>query len=84
MSTIYPEFDLIIRCVKDLPNDVKTDKKEGMDRIMGTFAELSGNKPIFFLNDTYRKERHELIKAMIHDEEKIFGEFYKVNKTRIS
>ena len=84
LSTIYPEFDLIIRCVKDLPNDVKTDKKKGMDRIMGTFAELNGNKPIFFLNDSYRKERHELIKAMIHDEEKIFGEFYKVNNTRIS
>ena len=82
LSTQYPEFDLIIRCVKDLPNDVKTDKsRAGMDRIMGTFAELNGNKPIFFLNETYRKERHELVKAMIQDEEKIFGEFYKLNST---
>lgn len=80
MSNISPEWDMVIRCVKSLPNEANVD---GLQRQLLSFVDLNGNKPIFFLNETYRKERHELVKAMIAEEEKVYGEFYKdVNKTR--
>jgi hypothetical protein len=80
MSNVSPEWDMVIRCVKGLPNEANVN---GLKRHLPTFVELNGNKPIFFLNETYRKERHELVKAMIAEEEMMYGEFYKAfNKTR--
>ena len=82
MSKVSPEWDMVIRCVKGLPNEANVDV-DALQRHLPTFMELNGNKPIFFLNETYRNERHELVKAMIAEEEKIYGEFYNaVNKTR--
>lgn len=81
MASLFPEWDLVIRCVKGLPNEVKVDKAGGLDRHLQGFTELKGNKPIFFLNETYRRERHKLVNAMIIEEEKIHGEFYKKNVT---
>jgi hypothetical protein len=82
VTKFLPEWDMIIRCAKGLPNEVKADKVNGLDRYTQSFLELKGNKPIFFLNETYRKEQHEMVKVMISEEEKLYGEYYKGNNTR--
>ena len=77
LASLFPEWDLVTRCVKGLPNEVKVDKASGLDRHLQGFTELKGNKPIFFMNETYRRERHKLVSAMIMEEEEIHGDFYK-------
>jgi hypothetical protein len=82
LSKVSRELDLVVRCVKGLPNEVKNDKVKGMDRYTTSFAEMKTNKPIFFLKENNRKDQHERIEAMIAKEEKRQGKFY--NDTQIS
>ena len=78
LTKVAPEFDMIIRCVKGIPNE---EKIMGENRFTTSFAETNGSKPIFFLNETFVRKRHEDVKAMVAEEERKYGQFYKPNKT---
>jgi hypothetical protein len=64
---------MMVRCARDLPNSANPTSKA---RFEGGFEGYVGTKPIFFLNETYRKERHARLKTMVAEDEKLFGSYY--------
>jgi hypothetical protein len=75
------EVDMVIRCIKGLPNEVKKANVKVMDRYISSFVDMKANKPIFFLKESNRKDQHKRIVAMIAEEEKRQGKFYNDTKT---
>ena len=75
------EVDMVIRCIKGLPNEVKKANVKVMDRYISSFVDMKANKPIFFLKESNRKDQHKRIVAMIAEEEKRQGKFYNDAKT---
>jgi hypothetical protein len=81
LSEIHKDdLDMMVRCVHNLPNSANPDFK---GRHEGGYADYEGSKPIFFANAAYRKARHELVKRMVEEDEKIMGKFYTENGTII-
>jgi hypothetical protein len=73
LSTIGADLDVVVRCVHDLPNSANP---KSAVRIAESFKMLVGSKPIFFLNETYRKVRHEHVRKIVLVDEKLFGSIY--------
>ena len=68
------DVDLMVRCARDLPNSAHLES-EGKWNEAG-LDEYNGLRPIFFYNETYRRERHMKLKRMIADDERIYGSIY--------
>jgi hypothetical protein len=73
LSNISPALDVVVRCVHDLPN--KANPQSAV-RIVKPFNRSVGPKPIFFLNESYRKARHEHVRDIVLADEKQFGSIY--------
>ena len=65
----------MVRCVKGIP-EPKHSEYEVRSFFSQGFSGTGGNKPIFFLNETYRRYRHELLTRMVLEDEVIYGSDY--------
>lgn len=82
LSDIHNEdLDMLVRCARDLPNSANPTSK---DRYEGGFNSYVGSKPIFFLNETYRKLRHAKVKMIIEEDERQHGSKYPPNASRLA
>jgi len=82
LSDIHKDdLDMMVRCAHNLPNSANPDSKR---RHEGGFDGYEGSKPIFFINKAYRKARHEVVKRIVEEDEKIFGKYYTENGTIMS
>lgn len=66
--------DIFVRCVHELGNNA--NPLDWNEEYYLNGRGLEGNKPIFFLNKTYTSERHEQLKQMVIQDEKVFGPSY--------
>lgn len=74
LSQIHADdVDMLVRCARDLPNSANPASKT---RYEGGLDSYTGPKPIFFLNETYRRQRHAQVKLMIDEDEKQYGSKY--------
>jgi hypothetical protein len=72
------DLDVVVRCVRKLP----VQEGRGSDTrgvFSGGYIGTVGNKPIFFLNETYRRLRHELTSRLVMEDEIIYGSDYDKN-----
>ena len=80
LSKINRELDLVVRCTRDLGNDLGEDKYyEEHELNDGRY-----NLPIYFLNTTYSRERHELVKELVRQDEETFGSSYAQDGTELN
>jgi hypothetical protein len=80
LSKINREIDLVVRCARDLGNEFGEDKYYERDEL----KDNRYNRPIFFLNETYSRERHSLIQELVRTDEKIFGSGYAQDGSEIN
>jgi hypothetical protein len=72
------DLDVVVRCVKKLPiQEGREPDTRGV--FSGGYDGTAGNKPIFFLNETYRRLRHELTSRLVVEDEIIYGSDYDKN-----
>ena len=82
LSDIHNEdLDMLVRCARDLPNSANPTSK---DRFEGGFNSYVGSKPIYFLNETYRKLRHAEVKRIIEEDERKHGSKYPANTSSLA
>ena len=82
LTQLGPDIDTLVRCAKKLPNSAHPYKTDiGKCTFEGGFDGTGGNKPIFFLNETYRRERHALLTRIVLEDENRFGSEYSTNGT---
>jgi hypothetical protein len=61
-------LDGMVRCVKGLPDSANLAGRLRVE--MAYYEKTSGPKPIYILNETYRKERHELVAQQVWEDER--------------
>jgi len=72
------DLDVLVRCVKKLPIQAhRSPETRGV--FSGGYTGTVGNKPIFFLNATYRQQRHEQITRLVMEDEVLYGSDYDKN-----
>ncbi len=83
------DVNMMVRCARGLGNQIKVQEEDYLGRyeyyennhLMPQDKEqmfsLGGNRPIYFKNWTYVKERHALVQQMILDDEAKYGTIYK-------
>ena len=97
LSKIQGDLDTLVRCHRNLGNDVinmphdavpyyiinhsnnsiEIDVEEEGDNIKKkVVVPFNGNRPIFFQNLTYVKERNELVTKLIQNDEKKYKSYY--------
>jgi hypothetical protein len=75
LSQLGADIDVVVRCARNLPNSLRPAIP--LKHIFeGGFSGTRGNKPIFFLNETYRRERHATLVKIVAQDEKVFGSEY--------
>lgn len=72
LSSMHDDIDLVVRCIKNLPNPNRTLVR----RFQGGFNDVPGPKPIFLQNETYRLQRHCAVQHMLIEDEKRHGTEY--------
>lgn len=84
LSDVEHDLGIIVRCVKDLPHRANPEGRKRFE-MRNAYEVAKGPKPIYFLNETYREHRHELVKQLLVEDEAIYGSKYgvdeKVNQT---
>lgn len=74
ISSMHEDIELMVRCVKGLPNPNRTTL---VKRFLGGYDGVKGPKPIYFqANETYRLERHATVRRMLMEDERIHGTEY--------
>jgi len=76
LSSMHDDIDLMVRCVKGLPNPNRTLVR----RFLGGFEDVLGPKPIFFQNGTYRHQRHSTVRRILNEDEKRHGSEYPLEE----
>mmetsp|Transcript_10157 Transcript_10157/g.11598 ORF Transcript_10157/g.11598 Transcript_10157/m.11598 type:complete len:195 (+) Transcript_10157:91-675(+) len=74
LSDLNADLDVMVRCSKNLvlPNN-STEKK----RYELPYEKIQGPKPIYFLNETYRRIRHETLqRQVIQEDEALYSSNY--------
>lgn len=74
LSDMELDLDVMVRCVRGLPQSVNP---EGRKRFEMPYDRTTGPKPIFFLNETYRQQRHELVQQQVIEDEAKYGSKYQ-------
>jgi hypothetical protein len=70
LSDLELDLDVLVRCVKRMTSSRERRRVEiGYDMTRGP-------KPIYFLNKTYREERHALVKRIVAKDEAVYGSNY--------
>jgi hypothetical protein len=75
LSQASEDLDGFVRCMKGLDNSAQPNADWRRD-VYDEGWKVKGPKPIFFLNETYTKERHALVKKMLEEDEKVYGTSY--------
>ena len=68
------DMDVVVRCVHQLDNFHNPASVKR--RVVRPFERMGGPKPIYFLNETYRKERWRFVKEMVLKDEAKYGSLY--------
>lgn len=74
LSQAGPDNDVFVRCARSLGNTANPNDWANEYYLDGKITK--GPRPIFFLNETYCDERHELIKRMVGEDEALYGSGY--------
>ena len=77
LASLESAIDQTVRCVRDIGNDVtNVDKPNRKTRPYIVLNQPNGtyNRPLYFLNETYTKERHALIQRLVEEDEAKHGE----------
>jgi len=73
LSEVEHDLDIMVRCAKNLPQSANA---EGRQRFEMSYEATIGPKPIYFLNETFRKERHGLLQRLVVQDEAKYGSKY--------
>jgi hypothetical protein len=84
LSEITEDLDMMVRCARNLGNKVKVGDSGDyyFSEELGRIPELGGNRPIFFVNETYTIERHAMLQKMVAEDEEKFGTSYPVGENK--
>ncbi|KAL3921498.1 MAG: hypothetical protein SGILL_002714 [Bacillariaceae sp.] len=77
LSKLNRELDLVVRCTRDIGNDLGDDKYYERD----VLEKGNYHRPIFFMNETYQRDRHDLIQELVRKDEETFGSGYNSDGT---
>jgi hypothetical protein len=71
-----------VRCTNSYGNDVNPAgypyyEHGGDDTLESWWRNFGGNRPIYFVNDTYVQERHVLVQKIVKDDEAKYGSWYQ-------
>lgn len=79
LSDIEFDLDVMVRCARDLGNDINPNGRPYHEHKGGleTFwKEFGGNRPVYFMNETYAHERHAKVQQMVAKDEAKYGSRY--------
>jgi hypothetical protein len=68
LSKLDQAMDIVVRCAHNIRNT-----RGHKVRFTGDILSYAGPKPIYFLNETYRTERRELMRRLVAEDEKVYG-----------
>jgi hypothetical protein len=75
LSKIQGDLDTLVRCNRNLGNNVIGMPDDAVPYYIVN-DKFNGNRPIFFKNLTYVKERNELVTKLIYNDEKKYKSYY--------
>jgi hypothetical protein len=70
------DLDILVRCIHWKGNTIYPEGRPYYHIPPGSNMTLGGNRPIYFLNQTYVDERHRLVRKMIRQDEAKYGPSY--------
>jgi hypothetical protein len=80
LTDIQEDLDLLVRCARDLSNDINPNGYpyyEHLDGDVETFwKNFGGPKPLYFRNESYIRERHAALQRMVTADERKYGSRY--------
>jgi hypothetical protein len=80
LSDIQEDLDLLVRCARDLSNDIKPNGSRFYEHNDGDvdafWKNFGGPKPLYFRNVTYIRERHAALRRMVAEDERKYGSRY--------
>jgi hypothetical protein len=83
LSDIEMDLDVMVKCVRNLPNNISTNHDsyyEHADGDVETFwKNFGGPRPLYFRNETYVRERHSEVRRMVADDERKHGSLYPLS-----
>jgi hypothetical protein len=83
LSDIEKDLDLMVKCVRNLPNNISTNHHsyfEHTDADVGAFwKNFGGPRPLYFRNETYVRERHSAVRRMVAEDESKYGSRYPLS-----
>jgi hypothetical protein len=83
LTDIEGDLDLLVRCARDLSNDINPKGYpyyEHNDGDVDAFwKNFGGPKPLYFRNVTYIRERHAALRRMVAEDERKYGSRYPLS-----
>jgi hypothetical protein len=80
MSDLDADLDLMVKCVRNLPNNINPTRISYHEHAHGDveifWKNFGGSRPLYFRNETYIRERHAAVRRMVAADEKKYGSRY--------